>query len=112
MIALLLYLVLSALVFLGAAKLLPGFELRGKASALGAAAIYGLLHATLYKVLFWITLPLTLITFGLWVFVLNAVMIGLTSTLLRNMRIAGWGTLLLTAAVLTIAHAIIRAIVF
>lgn len=63
--SLLLYLLLSAAAFYALASVVPGIRIERKRTALGAAVLFGLLHVTLYKVLYWITFPITFVTFGL-----------------------------------------------
>ncbi len=110
--SLLLYLLLSAAAFYALASVVPGIRIERKRTALGAAVLFGLLHVTLYKVLYWITFPITFVTFGLWVLVLNAGMIGLTAKVFRRMRVDGCGSLLIASVVLTVIHVLLRALLF
>ncbi|HTM08543.1 MAG TPA: phage holin family protein, partial [Verrucomicrobiae bacterium] len=66
---------LSALSILIVAHVVPGFEVRGFGTALIAAVVIGLVNATLGFVLKILTLPLTILTFGLFLLVINALMI-------------------------------------
>ncbi len=61
-----------------AAEIVDGIHLGGWQSTLVVALILGLLNALLRPILFWISLPLTIITFGLFLIVLNAFMLWLT----------------------------------
>lgn len=71
-----------------AAQLVDGITLGGAQSTLLVALILGLLNALLKPVLFWLSLPVTCLTFGLFVLVLNALMLGITAW------IAGWFTVI------------------
>ncbi len=62
-----------------AANIVGGIHLEGWASTLIVALILGLLNAVVRPVLFWASLPLTCLTFGLFVLVLNAAMLALTA---------------------------------
>ncbi|MGZ4843005.1 MAG: phage holin family protein [Candidatus Angelobacter sp.] len=73
---------LSAISLLIVSRLVPGFEVRGFTAALIAALVIGLINATLGFILKLITLPLTLITLGIFWWVINALMLMLASTLL------------------------------
>jgi putative membrane protein len=71
------WLVLAAAVWV-AAELVDGIELEGLESTLIIAAILGLLNLYIRPALMFLTFPLTLITLGLFIIVLNAIMLGIT----------------------------------
>ena len=73
---------LSAISLLVVSKFVPGFYVRGFTAALIAALVIGLVNATLGLFLKLITLPLTLLTLGLFWWVINALMLMFASTLL------------------------------
>lgn len=102
----------SAVSLLIVAHLLSGFELRSFGTALVAALIIGLLNATLGLLLKIVTLPLSIVTFGLFLFVVNAVVLRLASSLVPGFFIAGFGTALVAAVVLALVHLILRRLVF
>src|SRR5712692_11363616 len=64
------------------AHVVPGISVSGPVAALIAAAAIGLINATIGLVLKIITFPLTLLTLGLFWFVINALMLELASALL------------------------------
>ena len=72
---------LSALALLIVAHVVPGFYIRGFLTALLAAVVIGLVNATLGLFLKVITLPLTVLTLGIFWFVINALMLLLASAL-------------------------------
>lgn len=72
------WLILSAAVWIAAA-LLSGIHLEGWESTLLVGLILGLLNALVRPALFWISLPLTVLTMGLFLLVLNTAMLGLTA---------------------------------
>jgi putative membrane protein len=108
--------VLSALVFLGLSKLLPGFYIRSFGMALVVSAVYGVLHIILHFILFrvlWIlTIPFVILTLGLVYFVVNAAILWLTDKLVEDFHISSTAVLLLAAILLTIANSIIRFALF
>jgi putative membrane protein len=108
--------VLSAVVFLGLSKLLPGFYIRSFGMALVVSAVYGVLHIILHFMLFrvlWIlTIPFVVLTLGLIYFVVNAVILWLTDKLVEDFHISTTATLVLAAILLTIANSIIRFALF
>ncbi len=73
---------LTALIVLGLAHLLPGVEVNGFLGALLVALVLGILNAFVRPILVFLTLPATLITFGLFLWVINAVIILMASWLL------------------------------
>jgi putative membrane protein len=81
-------------------RLVPGFYVTGAAAALIAAVVIGLVNATLGIFLKVITFPLTLLTLGLFWFVINALMIELASAFVPGFRVASfvaafWGGIVL-----------------
>jgi putative membrane protein len=61
-----------------AAELVDGIHLEGWESTLGVALILGLLNVIVKPLLFWLSLPFTIVTLGLFLIVLNAIMLWLT----------------------------------
>ncbi len=75
---------------LAAAYLLPGIEVDGVFSAFFAAAILGILNALLRPLLLLLTLPLNILTLGLFTFVINALMLMMASGVIAGFHIAGF----------------------
>ena len=103
---------LSALSLLIVAHLVPGIEVRGFGTALVAAVIIGLVNATLGFILKILTLPLTIVTFGLFLFVINAAMLMLAAALVPGFAVNGFGAALLGAIVLSLVSFVLRALIF
>lgn len=100
MIKLLVHWFLSALALIVTAEFVPGFHVANFKSALIAALVIGLLNATIGLVLKIVTIPFTILTFGLFLLVINAVMILFASSLVRGFNVHGmlpafWGALVL-----------------
>jgi len=92
----------AAMIYL-AAQVVPGITLRGEPlwPALLAGLVLALINAVVRPVLKILTLPLTLLTLGLFLFVLNAFCLWLTSAIAPGFDIAGfwpafWGALLIS----------------
>lgn len=66
---------INALALFGLSRILPGIELGGLLSALVVAAVLGVLNAVIRPVLILLTLPLTVVSLGLFIFVINALVI-------------------------------------
>lgn len=100
MLRMLLHWFLSALALWIVSRFVPGFVVSGAAAALIAALVIGFVNATLGVFLKIITFPLTILTFGLFWFVINAVMIELASAFVPGFHIlsfaaAFWGGIVL-----------------
>ena len=93
---------LNGVAILVAAYFVPGLEIDGPGSALLAGVILGFVNAIIRPVLFFLTLPFTLLTLGLFIFVLNAMCLGLTAWVLPGFAIAGFWPALLGALVVSI----------
>lgn len=90
MLKLLIHWLLSALTLLVIAHFLHGFIVLGLKPALIAALVIGLLNATLGLVLKIVTFPITIITLGLFLLVINAAMILLASRIVTGFHVTGW----------------------
>ncbi len=95
------HLIVSAGLLLLIANVVPGIKLEGALSALLAALVLGLVNALLRPIAVLLTLPLTILTFGLFLLVVNGVMLKLSAALVPGFKIRGflpalWGSLLLT----------------
>jgi putative membrane protein len=93
--------VVSALALYLTSSIVGGIEVHGFPALLLAAAMIGVINAVVRPVLFVLTLPLTMVTFGLFVLVLNAAMLALASAVVPGFEVHGfwaalWGWLLLS----------------
>lgn len=77
------------------AHLYPGVEVKSFSSALIAALVLGLLNTLLRPVLVLLTLPVTVLSLGLFLFVINALMFWAASGLLEGFQVSGFGAALL-----------------
>ncbi|SRR6266566_4128773 len=73
-----------------ASELVPGIEVRGVWTLLGAAVMLGIVNAVVRPLFVLLTLPLTLITLGLFLLVINAAMLGLVAWMFEGFYIAGF----------------------
>jgi putative membrane protein len=86
----LLRLLLNGIAIVVAAYLVPGVQLTGLVPALLAGAILGFVNAIIRPILLLLTLPFTLITLGLFIFVVNAICFALTAALVPGFEISGF----------------------
>jgi len=96
--------ILSALALIIVTKLVPGFAVTSIGAALVAAIVIGLLNATLGFLLKLITLPLGILTLGIFFLVINALMLILASHLVPGFVINGFVPAFVGAIVLAILH--------
>jgi putative membrane protein len=103
---------LSALSLLLVAHFVPGFHMRGFGTALIAAVVIGLVNATFGFVLKILTLPLTIVTFGLFLLVINAIMLKLAAALVPGFEVYGFLPALLGAIILSVISLVLRSLVY
>lgn len=83
----------TAITMLGlflASRFVPGVVIQGTGTFILAALLLGLVNALVRPVAFLMTLPLTLVTLGLFIFVLNAAMFGLVAAFLDQFAVSGF----------------------
>ena len=103
--------VLSALSLLVVGRLIPGFQIQGFGTALLAAMVLGFLNATLGAVLAVLTFPLTLLTFGLFDFVVMAFIIWIVTAVVPGFHVTGFLPAFFGAIVLAIVSTLLRHLV-
>jgi len=82
-----------------ASSLVPGVSISGAWSFIIAALLLGIVNALVRPIAFLLTLPLTIVTLGLFLFVLNAAMFGLVAAMLDNFAVAGFWSALFGAII-------------
>jgi len=87
---LLLVWILNAVALLIVAYLLPGITVASFGAALIAALVLGLLNTLVKPVLVILTLPITVITLGLFLLVLNALVFWFAGSILKGFQVAGF----------------------
>ena len=98
---------LSAAALLLVAHLYQGVEVRSFSSALLAAFVIGLLNSIVRPVLVVLTLPVTLVTLGLFLFVINALMFWAASEMLPSFQVTGFGAALLGSLIYSLLGIVI-----
>jgi len=110
MLALLAQWLLSAIALIIVSKIVPGFHVTGFWPALIAALVIGLLNATVGLFLKIITFPLSIFTFGLFLLVINALMILLASGIVPGLHVDGFFPAFWGGVVLSLLGMLIRAV--
>jgi putative membrane protein len=108
--ALLIQWLLYAVALLIVSKIVPGFHVDTLGSAMIASLIIGLLNATLGLLLKIITFPLSIITFGIFLLVINGLMIMLASSVVRGFHVRGFVPAFWGAVVLALLGMLIKAV--
>jgi putative membrane protein len=103
--------VLSALALWIMAQLVPGISVHGPVAALIAALAIGFINATLGALLKVLTFPLTLVTLGLFWFVINGLMLELASAVVPGFHVRGFWAAFVGAIVLSLVNLLLKGIV-
>ena len=110
--ALLLRMVVLTAAFLAVDALMDSVTIGGGFfGAIGLAVVYGLISAVLGTLLRLLTLPLILITVGLFEIVINAVLLSLTASLTDALEIDGFGSALGAAVILSVVSVLISLVI-
>lgn len=94
--------VLNAFALWLTSVIVPGIHADGVGATFVAALVLGILNALLRPILMLLTLPINLLTLGLFAFVINGLMLELTSALVPGFLVAGLGSAVLGALVLSL----------
>ena len=105
---LLLHWILSAVAVWIVAHVVPGISVSGPTAALIAALVIGLINATLGLLLKIITFPLTLLTLGLFWFVINALMLELAASFVRGFQVRNFVAAFLGAILLSVVSSLLQ----
>lgn len=92
-------------------RLRIGIEIQDAGTALIAALVLGLLNAIVRPILAFLSLPITVLTLGLFALVLNALMIMLMGAIVKGVRVNGFFGALIASIVLSILTWLISAVV-
>lgn len=110
MFGLLLQWLLYAIALLVVSKVVPGIQVEGLWPAMIASLVIGFLNMTVGLFLKIITFPLSILTLGIFLLVINALMILLASSLVRGFHVRGLGSAFFGAIVLALLGMVIRAV--
>jgi putative membrane protein len=104
--------IITTIAILVAAHIIPGIRADSLGGALLGAAILGILNAVLKPIFVILTLPITLVTFGLFLFVINALIFWLAGSLLSGFHVQSFWAALLGSLVVTIVSYLANSIRF
>ena len=98
------HLIVTAALLLLVSNLVRGVHVQGLGSALVGALVLGFVNAVVRPLMVLLTLPFTILTFGLFLLVVNALMLWLVAALVPGIRVQGFGSALLGSLVLTLLN--------
>ena len=102
---------LTALAVLIIAYLLPGVDVDDYGTAIWVAFIVGILFSILKPILVILTLPVTILTLGLFLFVINAAMILVANSWIDGFSVSGFWTALLFSILLSFFESVLHKLI-
>jgi putative membrane protein len=103
-------LLLNGFAIVVAAWCVPGVRLAGPAAAIFAGILLGFVNALIRPILILLTLPFTLLTLGLFIFIVNAICFALTAALVPGFDLSGFSAAFFGALVVTIVSWLLSAL--
>ncbi len=100
--------IISAIVIFGISYFLPGVHIANFTTALVAALALGVINAFIKPVLVILTLPINLLTLGLFTFVINALLILLASSIVPGFVVDGFLWALIFSIILSVVNSIVH----
>lgn len=98
--------VISMLGLFLASAVVPGVTVSGLGTYILAALLLGLVNAFVRPIALILTLPVTLLTLGLFLLVINAAMVGLVAAMLDNFAVSGFWAALFGSLVISVTSAV------
>jgi putative membrane protein len=103
--------IITTVAILVTGYLLPGIAVRSVGAAVVAALVLGLINAIIRPILIILTFPLTIVTLGLFIFVLNALLVLLTSALVPGFQVRGFFWALLFSLIFSVVSFILHRLI-
>lgn len=97
---------ITALAILVTAKILPGIVVSNFGAAIIAAFLLGIVNATLKPILVILTLPITILTLGLFYFIINAFFFSFVAGLVSGFEIESFGSAILGSIIVSVITAV------
>lgn len=98
--------ILNVIVIIFTAYLIEGFDVTLLGAIVGSILL-GLVNATIRPVILLVTLPLTILTLGLFTLVVNGLMLWLVSSVIKGFTVEGFGAAFLAALLITVISSVI-----
>jgi putative membrane protein len=100
--------VLSAAILIIISNLLPGIELKAFGTALGVIAVFSIINVLIRPIITLLTLPLNVLTLGLFTFVINAMMFGLGAYLVDGFYVHDFISALIGSVLLSLGSLMVH----
>lgn len=97
----------AAVGFLAAAQFVPGVYVASFGTAILLAAVWGMLGVLVRPVLVLLTLPVTIVSLGLFIFVINAILFAWLGGVIQGFSVSGFGSALLGSLVMSATGAVV-----
>ena len=98
-------LVINMLGLLLARELVPGIEIVGLGTYIAAALLLGIVNSLVRPIAIVLTLPVTILSLGVFLLFINAAMLGLVAWMLDAFTVAGWGSAFFGALIVSLTSA-------
>ena len=108
---LILQIIVSSIAVYFTAWLLPGISVKSFGSAVLVAIVLGILNAILKPILQFLSFPITVLTLGLFLLVINTVIILIAGALVKNFQVDGFWWALLFSIIMSIVVSILEGII-
>lgn len=111
MLGLILKLIVNAVALFTVVRLVPGISVAGFGNLVVSSLVLGLLNAALRPIISFFSLPITILTLGLFTFVVNGVIFALVSRIVPGFGVTGFGSAMLGAFAFSVISFILNLIV-
>ncbi|ABB33760.1 membrane protein of unknown function [Geobacter metallireducens RCH3] len=111
MLGIILKLIVNAVALFAVVRLVPGISIAGSGTLFLAALVLGFLNAVLRPIISFFTLPITVLTLGLFTLVVNGAVFALAAWIVPGFNIAGIGSAILGALVFSVVSFVLNIIV-
>lgn len=105
-----LQLVINAAAFYITAYLLPGITISGWGALFVVSVVWGILSVTVKPLLTILTLPITVLSLGLFTLVINAILLSITSNIVPGFHVDGFGTALIAGIIFSLLSMFLRSL--
>ncbi|MBD3304944.1 phage holin family protein [candidate division KSB3 bacterium] len=110
MLILLIHLVIVAIAIIAASYIIPRIRVRNFATAFLTAVVLGLINLLIRPILMFLTLPINILTFGLFTFVINGLLLKLVAELIEGFTVEDWLSAILGSVLISVLTVIMQAI--
>lgn len=104
----LLHWLISGVALLVTSKVIPGFKVKSFGSALIAAIFIGIANVIVWPVLIFLTLPINILTLGLFTFVVNGAVLKICAAILKGFEITSWLSAIFGSIVLSLVSSLLH----